>query len=387
MKLNTIILLCGLLSIPTLIHAQTPWVQPIVQSVSGDSVFATIADLQPIDRMNASNCMLPANYLRQRLEDYSLDTVFFHYFLPNTPPNVIGIRYGTVTPGEYWVMGAHYDAVLPGAGADDNASGTAAVIEMARVIKDYELEKSLMLVLFAAEEVGLWGSHAFVDSAVNHFNIAGMINLDMIAYSHLLEDSSVSVCYRYFCLDLLDDFQYATAMFVPELIVDTDSLSAVMYSSDHAPFWQKGIPALFLIENSDRFGGAFNPYYHQYADTIGMGANSKWLAEKITRSAIATLLYITSPFTTISVDEPVAGKNTKLIFPNPARTSITITSTNGSTDTFNAMIFDLNGRLVLSEDYIRTENTVDISMLPVGVYTIKISSRDEIVTERLIKVQ
>ncbi|MFO7722224.1 MAG: M20/M25/M40 family metallo-hydrolase [Bacteroidales bacterium] len=348
--------------------AQNPWIQPIVQSVSGDSIFATIADLQPMDRVNANNSMVPANYLKQRLQAYRMDTVFFQYFKPNTPPNVVAIRYGTVQPNEYWVMGGHYDAVVPGAGADDNASGTAAVIEMARVINDYELEKSLILVLFSAEEVGLWGSKAFVDSAVNHFNIAGMINLDMIAYSHALADSSVSVCWRYFCAGLMQDYLTATGIYVPELEVDQDSVSVVLYASDHAPFWAKMIPALFLIENSDRFGGAFNPYYHQFSDTIGLGANSKWLAEKITRSAIAALMVITKPFSTISIPVDRPDLTGISVYPNPASTNVTVTGIPGVDHGSHLYILDCTGKMLYHQSQLQNGSVIDISQLPSGIY-------------------
>lgn len=296
MKTIRTIVLLGLFFIGSFqLYAQSPWIPQIVNNVSRDSLFATMADLQPMNRVNAANSMVPANYLKNRLQQYDVDTVFFHYFKASTPPNVVAIRYGIQHPNEYYVMGAHYDAVVPGAGADDNASGTAAVIEMARVSKDYNLDRSLIMILFAAEEVGLWGSTAFVDSAVNHFNMLGMINLDMIAYSHNNLDSAVSVGYRHLSSGLFNTYFNATTLYVPELQITTDSMSVVLYASDHAPFWQKNIPALFLIENLDFFGGAFNPYYHTFADTIGRGANSPWLAEKITRSAVATLLWLLNP--------------------------------------------------------------------------------------------
>lgn len=294
-RILTMILILWCVAAAEKADAQSLWVQPMVNSVSGDSLFATIAALQPMNRVNAANSMVLANYLKSRLQDYNVDTVFFQYFKANTPPNVVAIRYGSLYPGEYYVIGAHYDAVISGAGADDNASGTAAVIEMARVMKDYTTDRSLILVLFSAEEVGLWGSKAFADSAVKYFNMLGMINLDMIAYSHNFLDSSVSVCYKYLSSGLLSTYINATTILVPELQIAPDSTSVVLYSSDHAPFWQKLIPALFLIENSNYYGGAFNPYYHSYADTIGRGANSKWLAEKITRSAVGTLLWILNP--------------------------------------------------------------------------------------------
>jgi aminopeptidase YwaD len=366
-------------------YGQSPLIHQIVQKVSGDTLFATIADLQPMDRVNASNSMVPADYLKQKLLDYGVDTVFYHLFKADTPPNVVGVKYGKQYPDEYYLLGGHYDAVLPGSGADDNASGTAAVVEMARVIQDVELKRSLILVLFSAEEVGLWGSFAFVDSATNHgVNIEGMINLDMIAYSHDLTDSSVSVCYRYFCLDMLDTFLTACSLYVPELYVDIDSTSAVMYASDHAPFWQKGIPGLFLIENSDRWGGSFNPYYHTFADTIGMGANSPWLVEKITRSAVATLLMFTEPSVPIGMEQPVNQNINITLYPNPTRDHFTISLSHPDRN-INLTLYDNTGRALFTQRNLHSGHTVDISSLPRGVYFIRLDAHGENVTKKMVK--
>ncbi len=367
-------------------YSQSSLIHQMVQKVSGDTIFATIAEMQPMDRVNASNSMVPADYLKQRLLNYQVDTVFYQYFKADTPPNVVAIKYGKKYPGQYYLMGGHYDAVLPGAGADDNASGTAAVLEMARVIQDIELEKSLIMVLFSAEEVGLWGSHAFVDSAVNiNLDIEGMINLDMIAYSHNLTDSSVSVCYRYFCLGMLDSFLLASALYVPELYIDTDSTSAVMWASDHAPFWQKKIPGLFLIENSDRWGGNFNPYYHTFADTIGMGANSPWLAEKITRAAVATLLMFTTPSTPIGVEQHAFQNINISLFPNPTQHQFTITSSHPNS-TINLTLFDHTGRAIIAHNNIQHGHSIDISYLPSGIYFARLNTNGEIVTKKVVKM-
>jgi len=356
-----------------------------VQSVKADTIFTTIADLQAMDRVTASNSPVPHDYLKQKLEAYGMDTVFYHYYKPNTPPNVVGIRYGTQNPAEYWLMGGHYDAVLAGAGADDNASGTAAVLEMGRVLQDYEIKKSLILVLFSGEETGLWGSQAFADSAVNVINMAGMINLDMIAYSHNLEDSSVSACWKYFAGDLMQDFLTGVSLYVPGLKVDQDSTSGIINASDHASFWNHMIPALFLIENSDRWGGSFNPWYHQLSDTTGKGANSPWLAENITRAAITALLINIEPFSTISVPDEDLTASSMTFFPNPATTHITLQLPFNS-EPVNITLFDRQGRMVINENDLRHGAQLDISFFPKGVYVVQLVSGKQAATGKLVKL-
>jgi hypothetical protein len=242
------------------------------------------------------------------------------------------------------------------------------------------------MVLFAAEEVGLFGSHAFVDSALNHISINGMINLDMIAYSHQLLDSSVSVCYRYFCMDMLNELLSASSLYVPELIIDTDSTSQLLYASDHAAFWQRSIPALFLIENSNRWGGTFNPYYHTFDDTIGTGANSPWLAEKITRTAVATLLALIDPFY-ISTGETPDPTDQLSLFPNPTTGHLTIQGVTESMQSVQVKIFDHTGKLSMQEKLYHPNATLNISSLPDGFYYINVQYPKGVKTLKIIKVE
>ena len=111
--------------------------------------------------------------------------------------NVVAILPGTdpALRGEYVVIGAHYDhlgrsteyAMDPGAGdairrgADDNASGTAAVLELARLFASHPTRRTLVFANFSGEEEGLLGSKYFVDhSPVPTDSIAAMVNFDMV---------------------------------------------------------------------------------------------------------------------------------------------------------------------------------------------------------------
>ncbi len=80
-----------------------------------------------------------------------------------------------------YLVGAHYDSV-DNPGADDNASGVAAVMEQARVLTQYQFDASLVFVAFDREEQGLHGAYAYV-AAHDPAGIQGMLNLDMIAYN------------------------------------------------------------------------------------------------------------------------------------------------------------------------------------------------------------
>ena len=104
--------------------------------------------------------------------------------------NIIGYIQGTSAEAGIIVVGAHYDsrtddltdanAFAPG--ADDNGSGVAAILEMARILSTSPMRATILFVLFSAEEVGRQGSKAFVERYIlpNNLPVIGMLNLDTI---------------------------------------------------------------------------------------------------------------------------------------------------------------------------------------------------------------
>ncbi len=94
--------------------------------------------------------------------------------------NVIGVKAGQST--QEIIVGAHYDSVPAGKGADDNASGVAVMLEVAELVKDRQTPYTIRFVAFGAEEAGLHGSGYYVDkmSAADIQNTISMINLDSL---------------------------------------------------------------------------------------------------------------------------------------------------------------------------------------------------------------
>lgn len=207
----------------------------------------------------------------------------------------IDIR-GTASPSEVIIVGAHFDAVPQSPGADDNASGVAAAMELARVLKDAKTERTIRLVFFNCEEVGLVGSRAYVDDIIaprlesKEETIVGMISLDSIGFfstepgSQTWPDRQVPDAVRPF-LPSVGDFivlggvqadapftgPLAQAMLEsePELkILRADLLMPQhipdMLRSDHAPFLPLGVHAVHFADTAN----FRTPTYHQPTDTL-----------------------------------------------------------------------------------------------------------------------
>ncbi|RPI69023.1 MAG: M28 family peptidase [Ignavibacteriae bacterium] len=183
--------------------------------------------------------------------------------------NVMAMLPGTSNPEEFVVMGAHYDHVGVGKpvqgdsifnGADDNASGTTALLLAASALspKQARPERSMLFVAFSGEERGLLGSKAFTDHPpLDLKNCVAMINLDMIGRC---DNSKLSIGGHLYCPDLIKINEEENAALQRPLKLAYD-IESYFYRSDQASFARKQIPVLFYFtgEHGD---------YHKVTDEI-----------------------------------------------------------------------------------------------------------------------
>jgi hypothetical protein len=292
--MKTVCVIVLIISINLQLFGQKPLIENVVDLVSGDSVFNNIALLEQMERYTADNNYECVNHLISCFNNKGLDTIYLQNYTQGWLPNIIAVKYGTLFPDSIYVLGAHYDSYKSGApSADDNASGTSGVIEVARIFSDYEFEKTIMFVLFSGEEIGRLGSKAFTDSLVNNNSeISSMINLDMISYVNDGDNLSVSICVNNLSVDLMNTYINSLTSYVPDLNYVVDSTSMIVAAGDHSSFWSKDIPAIMLIDEIDLFSTDFNNYIHSNNDIHGLSANSKILTELITKSVVVTLIDI-----------------------------------------------------------------------------------------------
>jgi Zn-dependent M28 family amino/carboxypeptidase len=116
--------------------------------------------------------------------------------------SVIAVLPGTTQPEKRIIVGAHYDSInlrasgdkaaeAPAPGADDDASGTATVLELARVMSRYQFRKTIVFIAFAGEEIGLVGSTHYASRAkANHEQIEAVFNNDIVGADVVGEASS-----------------------------------------------------------------------------------------------------------------------------------------------------------------------------------------------------
>ncbi|MDT0608514.1 M28 family peptidase [Croceitalea rosinachiae] len=214
-------------------------------------------------------------YIKKEFEKYQLDAALIHSFSWNSisAANVVGHHKGNINDNGTYIICAHFDSVRNTPGADDNASGTAGILEAMRILSQYEFKNSIAFIGFDLEEQGLIGSKEYVNELNTNHDILGVINFEMIGYpcrSAICQDLPLSDTSIYNIAlpeftALRTKFDAIGNEYVPKLkitSVEADN-DPNFRRSDHAPFWSANISALFITD-----GANFrNPHYHQTSDT------------------------------------------------------------------------------------------------------------------------
>jgi hypothetical protein len=206
--------------------------------------------------------------------------------------NVVAELPGRVYPDDVLIICGHYDSysnqrLTLAPGADDNASGTAATMEAARILSRQPLDFTVRFIAFTAEELGLLGSKVYANNVRSRGeNIIGVINLDMIAFADTLpEDLSVIADNGSAWLGA----KFAAVAGSYGLIRADRIVDPSVVFSDHAPFWDRGYSAVLAIEDVS----VANPYYHQTTDTIDT-LNFEFYTQAA-RASLATLAELAQP--------------------------------------------------------------------------------------------
>lgn len=207
--------------------------------------------------------MEAARYAQRYLERVGYDVVVNEVPIPNgrTSHNVIAIKQGS-SPLTL-VIGAHIDSQTPSPGGNDNASGVAVVLELARDVQGADVVPTVVFVLFGNEEMidrdrdhHHYGSRSFVASMTEdeRANTVGMISVDMVGYGDTLNVRTMGRGPREL-RDILETYADKTEVAL-EYMKDPSPYGY----SDHEPFELAGYPAVWLEWRED-------PLYHTEGDT------------------------------------------------------------------------------------------------------------------------
>ncbi len=277
----------------------TARIPEMVAQVNTQTISDVILTLQAFQTRFASTatCTAAGNRLLEYFTGMGvavdLDPFTFGSGVPYQGTNVVATLPGRTAPDQVVVVTGHYDSYSNDAlklapGADDNASGTAVVVELARVLGKYSFDYTIRFIAFSAEEWGLYGSKHYAQAAKSAGeHIIAVVNLDMVAYTDRLpEDLDLIVNPR--SEWVANAFANAAATWAPMPTLKV--VNASLTYSDHAPFWDQGYSAVCGIEDAN----PSNPNYHKTYDTFS--TLNMDFATSVARASLATVAMLAQPY-------------------------------------------------------------------------------------------
>lgn len=394
MRIGRILSFLSLAFFPA-VHAQNPTITSIIQEVNIDSLMYRVEEISGFrgvtvngvtDTIFSRHRLQPGNelayrFIMQKFASYGLmtDSVLFG----SLGKNALAIQPGLVYPNRYYMITGHYDAMPGGTfapAADDDGSGTGAVLEAARVLSQYQFEYTIVYAIFDEEEQGLAGSSNYANTAfANHDTLLGVLNMDAIAWdgdndsvarvhtkpignSEIISDTVVGVNTNY------------------HIGIDLQVNNPGATYSDHASFWNKGYSAVLIIEDWDNDP---NPHYHTVSDSVNY-FNVPFF-HKMARLSIASTAALAIPYTGQQAGGEELPSTTLQLYPNPVSRWISI-GLDHIYPEVTVTLTDLNGRTVLRGDYQQQKwISLNAEGLAPGLYLVTVTNGQQHWTRKIIK--
>ncbi len=301
-------------------------VSSLISQVSKTGVIQTVKDLSGENptvvegstvtiknRVSSKGNNVAASYIKEHLNSYGITAVEVNY--SSGGRNIVATKTGALYPTKKFVICAHYDAVSD-YGADDNASGVAAVLEAARIMSNYTFEYTVVFALWDEEEIGLYGAKNYASTAKqNGDNIIAVVNMDMIGYDGD-NDKRFDIDVR----NIANSYQIKNDLLS---VVSTHGLNLTGFvvdpgtlDSDHSAFWTQGYSAVLLGEAWSK--NDITPGYHSSNDRLSyFNTDYFYNMVKLAVGYIVTKAVLMNGTGVNNIDFPKAS-----VYPNPVQNNL-----------------------------------------------------------------
>ena len=280
-----------------------------------------------------TNTGLPVEYISWSFNEYS-------------GKNIVATHQGSGSAEGIVIVCAHYDSIDISPGADDDASGVAIVLMLAKIMSNYSFNSTIKFILFSGEEQGKFGSKVYAKNAKeNGDNIVGVLALDKVGYA-VTEYAGQRVVHH---SNVRSDWMVDISVEMAEKYYEYIGLEILRWSedtgSDHHAFVKEG------FSGTDFVRYAINPYYHTSEDIIEH-MNMTYLT-KVCNLTIATLSTIAclNPILKSS-DLKIIMKGT--IQSTPAQIYVKVKNKGYELDTANVTI-NISLKHIIKNDFVRAE--------------------------------
>lgn len=369
---------------------ENPEIRALIDSVSVDSIKANIEHLCSYHNRRYDSRFIweVQDWLISRYQAFGVDTVMLHDFpVPDsdieTADNILAVQWGTKTPNEYVICGAHYDSWNPDGtdpdtirspGADDNASGVAGILETARLLSNYTFDRTIIYANWCAEEIGLVGSAAYAqDMAAQGMDIVGYFNLDMTGY--LEEGTDIHVHLLYTTQDsLIANYVFNFShVYFPEMLIKQNWLA--WGDSDYSSFNRNGYPAVHPFEDVY----ASSPYIHTRQDVLELSVNNLEQSKRFTELNLGLVATLAG----LNHDGMADDKTVNVaIYPNPTKEAVNIACDDGlqRIEVYNTLGQQMDVYRLRGDRH----TILNTSSYATGIYMLRLVTTQGVTTKQLV---
>ena len=364
-----------------LVNSQNPKIVEMLNQITENQIVNDIEHLSSYlnRRADAVYIYEVKDWLVSQYESLDIDSIQLHEFvaIPHgdsvpiiTAPNVLAYQIGKKTPNEFVICGAHYDSYLKtegeynpdtlvAPGADDNASGVSGILTTARILSNYDFERTIIYANWNAEEFGLLGSAAFArECRADSTDIVAYFNLDMTGYLNPGDNIHIHLIYTP-CDSLLGDFvRQVCHTYLPGINICQAWLEHG--DTDFSSFNRNGYQAITQNEDVHHM----SPYIHTVDDIIGLSVNNFEQSVVFTKLNLACVAHVAGLMYD-SVDETGADNENIVSYE----------------------VYDLMGRRVYGEKNISTNiDKIRVTDLESGIYIMRFFTKNgNMVTKKIVK--
>ena len=397
-----------------------------------------------INRVSNNDNNLAADYLVERLQNFNNLAITDNTY-STSGRNIIATQTGNVNPNNIYMICGHYDATANYC-ADDNASGTVAILEIARILSEQCIDNTIVYAFWDEEELGLIGAANYAAAAsARGDNIKAVLNLDMMGFDGD-GDNEFDIDVRNIAnsIAMKDDLVNILNTYNSSINLNVNIVDPGTPLSDHKPFWDQNYTAVLLGEAwskndqniayhtaSDRINLMDMSYYHDMtklcmayiATKAGIGSNDTSISQTgnvlqasqqgasyqwidcnnrgIINGATNRSLMINTVgdyavettingctersecFTVTTLSNFTVVQNSFTIYPNPTRDFLNIKRATADNALIN--IYNLRGEKVLSLNSQKSNTQVNLKTLKSGLYFLEMNTIDNKQIEKFIK--
>lgn len=385
--------LIGLFSLFSSINYSQTFIQAyqdVVNQCSQENITASLTQFESlgVKRRGTAALQNTLNWLKSEYLSYGYtasqmveDSYSYSGF---TCKNLVVTKVGTVYPNSYVIVCGHYDSIV-GVGTNDNGSGVAAILEIARLLKDIPTEYSIKFINFSGEEDGLRGSQHFVNNVVNatspKMNIRLVFNLDEVGGVAGLTNDTIT-CERDTGSPTSNNA--ASNIKTQELITCTELYSPLntylsyAYASDYMTF----------EDNNEIITGFFetNETEHRHTATDLLENMDPVYNYNVAKAAIGATMHFAVASTSV-LDTTIYEDELQVsFFPNPAHDKLFINKGAITDSNYTFTLVDIQGKTVISQNFENTNllESVNVSQLSKGIYMAVLETNGKRVSKKVV---